>query len=285
MWIDGELLIPLDGSSLAENALPLAATVVGALDRPVRLLHIVSDYEGELTSTDVDRARELFREYGEKALRDCGISLDRARIDVDHGSPATRILAAAEHAAAIVIATHGRGGFRANIIGSVADKVIRGAQVPIFVAPGTAYKAVGPSQERPVLVALDGSEAAETALQYARDFAKGINAKVVLLQAYHVPPTVGIEFAYYPADYAYTLETAAREYLAEIVQPGEESFVVYAEAANAIVEVAHRLDAGLVVMASSGKGLARRLALGSVTDRVVHSIHRPLLIIPAGAEA
>ncbi|MCA9854405.1 MAG: universal stress protein, partial [Dehalococcoidia bacterium] len=45
---------------------------------------------------------------------------------------------------------------------------------------------------------------------------------------------------------------------------------------------AAQVDSGLVVMASSGKGLAERIALGSTTGRVMHSLHRPLLIIPTG---
>jgi len=112
----------------------------------------------------------------------------------------------------------------------------------------------------------------------------GVAAKlgrdVVLVRAYSVPPPAGAEFAYYPADWATQLEEAAATYLAEVALPGEKPFVVHGPAAQAVVDVSENVDASLVVMASGGKGLAKRIALGSTTDRVLHSLHRPLLILP-----
>jgi nucleotide-binding universal stress UspA family protein len=51
------------------------------------------------------------------------------------------------------------------------------------------------------------------------------------------------------------------------------------QAAAAIVEMASIVDPELVVVTSSGKGLASRIALGSTTERVAHSLHRPLLVV------
>lgn len=284
MWADGDVLVPLDGSSVAENALPLAACVARAIERPVRLIHVVSEQEGAWTNADVDRAREVFRDYGKGVAARSALAVDESRIDVAYGSPAGRILEAARNAAAVVIATHGRGGFRANIIGSVADKVIRAAEVPTFVAPGLSTPHTPGGATRPVLVALDGSGAAEVALEYARDFAEAVGAPLVLLQAYSLPPATGVEFVYYPGDYAETLAAGARDYLANIALSDEEQLVAFAEPSHAIIEAARKLDAALVVMASSGKGLARRLALGSTTDRVVHALTIPLLIVPPRAQ-
>jgi nucleotide-binding universal stress UspA family protein len=65
-----------------------------------------------------------------------------------------------------------------------------------------------------------------------------------------------------------------------VARPGEETVVAQGSPAAVIVEAAERLDAGLVAMASSGKGLASRLALGSVTERVMHTLRRSLLVLP-----
>lgn len=284
MWPNGEVLVPLDGSSVAENALPLAACVARALDRPVRLIHVVNEQEGVWTNADVERAREIFRNYGMEVAKRHGIEIDESRIDVDYGSPPARILEAARNAAAVVIATHGRGGFRSDIIGSVADKVIRGAEVPTFVAPGVSTPRAPGGATRPVLIALDGSDAAAAGLEYGRDFAEAIGAPRVLLQAYSLPPAVGVEFAYYPGNYAETLAEGARDYLAKVALPGEEQLVAFSEASHAIIEAARQLDAALVVMASTGKGFAKRITLGSTTDRVVHALSIPLLIVPPGAQ-
>lgn len=227
MWLNGEVLVPLDGSSVAENALPLAACVARALDRPVRLIHVVNEQEGVWTNADVERAREIFRNYGMEVAKRHGIEIDESRIDVDYGSPPARILEAARNAAAVVIATHGRGGFRSDIIGSVADKVIRGAEVPTFVAPGVSTPRAPGGATRPVLIALDGSDAAAAGLEYGRDFAEAIGAPRVLLQAYSLPPAVGVEFAYYPGNYAETLAEGARDYLAKVALPGEEQLVAF----------------------------------------------------------
>jgi nucleotide-binding universal stress UspA family protein len=76
------------------------------------------------------------------------------------------------------------------------------------------------------------------------------------------------------------LRAAAEEYLTQIAAPSEKALVEQGFPAAVIADAATRLDAGLVVVASSGKGLAARIALGSTTDRLMHSLHRPLLIVP-----
>jgi len=282
MWAQGDVLVPLDGSSLAEHALPLAALVSKVVGRPARLMYVVNQGEGFWTEQDVERARELFADYAERVMRQYGL---HGTVSVEYGSPAARILAASEGAAAVVIATHGRGGLRANLIGSVADKVIRGARVPTFVAPGVSFRPPDSPGTRPILVALDGSEHGERALTYARNIAQSLGAPIALLSAYRVPPPALAEFAYYPAEVAPMLETSLRDYLEGIARPGETQHIVMGEAAYAIVETARALDAGLIVMGATGKGLAGRLFLGSTTDRVVHSIDRTLLIVPPPASA
>ena len=107
-----------------------------------------------------------------------------------------------------------------------------------------------------------------------------MSRELVLFQSYWPVPPASTEFGYYPNDYAQQVEEAARASIAAVAQPGERSLVASGGAAEAIVATAEELDACLVVMASSGKGLARRLTLGSTTDAVLHHLRRPLLIIP-----
>jgi nucleotide-binding universal stress UspA family protein len=140
-----------------------------------------------------------------------------------------------------------------------------------------------PASDKPILVGLDGSDEAERGLAAARALAAKSGNSIVLLRTYSVPPPAGVEFATYPADFAQTLEMGAKEYLGSAAKPGEKTLVVMGDATTAILEAAEELDVALIVLSSSGKGLARRLTLGSTTDRVIHGTERPVLVIPREA--
>ncbi len=271
---NGPILIPLDGSSLAEHALVDAAWLQRVTGLPVRLIHVV-DHDG--TPEQRQETAERFRAYATAQAEKYGLT--DPVCDVVWGSPAKEILQAAETASYVVVATHGRGGFRAMILGSVADKVIRGSKVPVLVEPGTEAPEP-PGNGRPILVALDGSEEAERGLALARELARKSGLPLVLLRAYSVPPPAGIEFSYYPADLSATLEAAAKEYLQATAKPGERTVLVQGDAATAILEIGEQENVSLIVVTSTGKGLAKRLALGSTTDRVVHGTHRAVLVVP-----
>ncbi|HEY4669941.1 MAG TPA: universal stress protein [Tepidiformaceae bacterium] len=278
----GPILVPLDGSKIAENAVPVAAQLSRAWARPVSFFHVLEQSDTVIAPQDTDRARSAFIPYalhlGEKA----GLGPSDQSADIGWGPAAPTILAASEGAAAIVIASHGRGGFRSMFIGSVADKVVRGADVPVLVVPGIESPVA--IDAGPVLVAVDGSAEAERGLTAARDLAGRLGSELVLVRAYNVPPPVGAEFAYYPPDVLESVQQGAEEYLAQSAQPGERTVLAQGQAAQVIEESAEQLGAGLIVMTSRGKGLAARITLGSTTDRVMHAVERPLLVIPVPDE-
>lgn len=276
------ILVPLDGSETAERALPLAAAFATAYSAPLVLLHAVGDAEGVSKESEVAQASDLFATYAREAAGRAGAEVGEGAIQTVHGKAADVILDASKEARMVAIGTHGRGGFHATFIGSVADKVIRGARVPLLVVPGEeggAKLAAGP-----VMVALDGSEDSERALPEARNAARLIGRDVVLMRSFSLIPSVSVDITYYPPTYLTDLEDAARAYLHSLAEPGEKVQLMNGLPAEAIVAAAERLDAALIVMASAGKGLAKRLALGSTTDRVVHTVRRPLLIIPPPEE-
>lgn len=274
----GEIIVPLDGSALAENAIPAAAWLQRLYGAPVVFVHSAEHPakrpEAEAHSRDVfiAYARETATRHG---LAESGFSAEL----LEGGSAAAAVLNRASGAAFIVLGTHGRGGFRATFLGSVADKIVRGAEAPVLAVPGT-----GPAPAfdvRRVLVALDGSKEAEIALEKARDIAGRVGAEVLLARAYQVVIPVGVEFAYYTGEVTEGLEAEAVAYLRSVARTGERQLLLSGAAADAVVGAAREEDAGLVVMASQGKGLAGRIALGSTTDRVLHSLERPLLIVKA----
>jgi nucleotide-binding universal stress UspA family protein len=203
-----------------------------------------------------------------------------AKSHLAEGKPAATVLRyAREHqASAIVLASHGRGGFQATFVGSVADRIVRGAECPVLMVPATRESTL----RGPVLISVDGSENAEVALSAGRSLGEHLKAEVALVSAYRMPPPVGVEFSYYSPTMVDSFREATETYLQNTCQGNEKGYAAQGPAAMVIVETANSLDAGVVVMSSSGKGLAERITLGSTTGRVMHSIHKPLLIVPAG---
>lgn len=145
-----EVLVPLDGSELSEAALDPAAALAGALEVPLVLLRVVGS-RMELGSTYIPHAAKEYREQVAAERREAESYLDDvsqrlagrevqvAGTEVVEGPAARSILdrAVATGPAVIAMATHGRGGLRRMVLGSVTDKVVRAAVGPVLaVRPG-----------------------------------------------------------------------------------------------------------------------------------------------------
>lgn len=144
------VLIPLDGSQLAEQVLEPAVALATATEAEVELLYVVQQLvqegyvprSGQVTAL-LDQLREAEHQeqvraekYLEKlAERLRNLSCRVTTRVISHIRPAMAILdeASAGGVHVIALATHGRGGFKRMLLGSVADKVVRGATTPVFV--------------------------------------------------------------------------------------------------------------------------------------------------------
>ena len=256
----GPIVVPLDGSKHAEHALPQAALLARLYGAKVEFVHVV-DRDAAGGSEEFARATEVFAGYASGVAERWGIAQHEAR--TLKGSAAAVILEAATTASFVVIATHGFGGFRAMFVGSVADKVARRATVPVILIPGVGEPAaLDPT--RVVLIGLDGSEAAEKGLGLGREIAGKLGAPVALIRAWTIPTQASASafaYGYYPTqDIIDSIGTDAQEYVARIALPGERTLCVQGPPVAMIADAATHLDAGLVVVASSGKGLAARVA-------------------------
>jgi len=268
------ILIPLDGSKIAEYALPVAKRYTNITGAPLKFIHVL---DSDTPSEERAKAAATFQAYADRLAEEHG--LGKVECLVLAGSPADEVLSASVGASAIVLGSRGKGGFRAMVIGSVADKIVRGSAIPVLVEPGVDNPRV-PGGNKPIIVGLDGSDEAELGLETARMLAKQENLPVVIVRTYSMPPAVGVEFATYPADVATMMEDAAKSYLASVAKPGEKTLLRMGDATTAILEAAEEEDANLIVLTSSGKGLAKRIALGSTTDRVIHGTDRPVMVVP-----
>jgi len=271
-----QLLVPLDGSKPAEAILPVAREICEAFDLAPRFIAVLEGTEGPLSRDAPERADDLFTSY----VRDLCERYALSRPDVSTaavvGDPVETILHAAHDSTMLALASHGKGGFRATVFGSVADRVVRRSPVPALVVP--AVESPHGLSAGPVVVTLDGSPESERALPVGRDAAAKLHRAVVLLRSYSLIPLGGVQ--YFPLDYLETVEKDAREALEHLAHPGEAQELVNGPTVDAIVSAAERLDASLLVMTPSGKGLARRFTLGSTTERVLHRAGRPVLVLP-----
>jgi nucleotide-binding universal stress UspA family protein len=282
------VLVPLDESPLAEEALPWAAVVARARHQAVHLVSVYpfEDQLWELAKIDpsspLAHARESLQRYLGQVSQSPELVGLLVTTEVRAGEAAAEIAEAAEEGDAdmIVITTHGRGGFDASGRGSVADKLVRTARVPVLVVPPGAPKAALGS----LAVTLDGSSDAERALTPARALADASAAQLHLLRV--IDPDLGWRLAE-PELQALeeALRTAAEASLGEVSQPGDVAAVVRGKVAGTIIEYTKEHSCDLLVMATHGRTGRLRLDLGSVADRVVRLADRPVLLVPAAARA
>lgn len=274
MFESGPIVLPLDGSAHAEAAIPVAVALARLYEAPIRFVHVLDEPMVESPPRS-DPYRE-FAAYVDGLLMATDATPIAREVQLHQGSTARTILDAAADARLIVIASRGRGGFR-GVLGSVADRVVRGSSVPVLIVPAEGN---APLPGGTVVVGLDGSKTAEVGLEAARAIGAKLGARLVLVRAYSLPAGAGSPFMPYTVDLLTPMQEGAQAYLDEMANPGEQTYCLLSTAVDAIDRVARQENAVLVVMASHGKGFARRITLGSQTDRAMHSLHRPLLVVP-----
>jgi nucleotide-binding universal stress UspA family protein len=298
------LVVPLDGSEVAEAALPYAEELAGALGASLHLITVVEREPGGLFALAPEIREQLAQGQLEgvteylatiaRGLRSRGVVTDTETVETIAGHATEEILAAADRIAAsmVVLATHGRGGLERLFLGSVADKVMRSAHQPtLLISPHEDVPVRQAIQLRRIAVPLDGSPLAEAALAPAARLAAAAGARLVLLRVQPLPVITTMAYAYVPDLGAIEaeLEHLAQQYLAEI--QGRLPAGVVADLAvlrgvptATLAEYLQENAIDLVVMTTHGRGGVRRLALGSTADRLVR-LGLPVLLIRASEDA
>jgi nucleotide-binding universal stress UspA family protein len=287
------ILVPLDGSPFAEAALPVARALTKQTGGELRLVHVVE--VPEALSYPEYRAED--RAWGEQYLSELAAAESARASAVTTSVREGRILeeiheeAREWKAELIVMTTHGRGGVSRLWMGSVADRCVRSSSVPVLLVrphekPEMAAPPFAPSR---VVVPLDGSALAESALPHATALAKAFGARLVLLRG--IAQFGGFEAGHPPLDphHVESERAEAEGYLAERAAaprsagvPLEVSVLTEAGLAEAIVA---RAGGEVIVMTTHGKGGLDRAVFGSVADKVVRSAACPVLVVrPRRAE-
>jgi nucleotide-binding universal stress UspA family protein len=292
-----KVLVPLDGSRLAEHSLVYLDALRSMGESQVQLLSVVDEAEDfESLKPEESRLREenllstYLREVSADIKQHLGIDVETR---VVAGSPANAILDEAEKYAPdlLVISTHGRSGISRWRLGSVADKVIRGAACnTLVVGPkaaerGTWLDARIMDAFKSLLVPLDGSALAESALPVASNFAESYGASIHLVRVVAIPTTAdGMGGGAYMPDLLDTLIDSAKAYLkstaANLIQAEVKTDVLVGGAAWQLEDYVAANNIDVVIMTSHGRGGFVRTALGSVTDRLLGGAAPVLVVRP-----
>jgi len=288
------VLVTLDGSKFAEAALPYGVLLARAKEATLRLLSVVvTDFDGLFPRRDglasvveagaCESGTAYLRETAER-LRPSGIEVET---ETAVGDAAREILRAAQSpgVAFMVIATHGRGTLGRWMLGSVADKVMRLAACPTLLVPPRAMVDESPRLRR-LLVPLDGSELAETALPIAGELARATGATLSLVTVTpfltrvldwggeYIPEIPALETEM--ADRAMERLGALRAKVPAGVQV--ETEVLRGTAAAELEAYANRQRTDLTIMSTHGRGGISRAMIGSTAERLVHA-GIPLLLV------
>jgi nucleotide-binding universal stress UspA family protein len=298
----GRVIISLDQSELSEAALPFGLLLARTLGASIELVHVIDDPQLAAVPGQFIAAPPGESDPYLKAVARRLDAADRLTLTVRVGDAADEILslAAGAESAMIAMATRGRGGLSRMLLGSVADKVVRNATVPVALVRGSEHIVAPEHRLTSLLVPLDGSETSALALPVATELARRSGAALHLLRV--VEPVAIAGTAGYPldaglmssnvyADLISDLERDAREYLdAESRARHREGYVVSTRvvvgtAVEEILNVADEVGADAIVLASRGRGGIQRVVLGSVATGVLQRGVCPLIVVPARVAA
>jgi nucleotide-binding universal stress UspA family protein len=291
------IVVPLDGSVLAEVALPYAEELAGRLGSEVTLLYVSELTDGRhqhmgqsylrKVAADTEQGAKTYLEApAKKPVRVKSVTLS--------GDPPEEIVryADSQESALIVMATHGRSGIKRWAVGSVADKVARATERPVVLIRG---KGARPDIREKcllnrVVVPLDGSTESEAVLPYVEALASQLRSGVVLLQVipagYQTVSPEGFPgYIAFPEDQMESTRAYAMDHLNKVCarlkqkQVSATAEVRSGVPANEIMKLADEINADLVAMSTHGRSGVGRLAFGSVADRVLHDGNTPLLLV------
>jgi nucleotide-binding universal stress UspA family protein len=293
------ILVPLDGSKLAEAATAPAASLAETLGAPITLLHIIEkDAPQEVHSdhhlTKSDEADTYLKDVAAKAFaKDLKVETHVHTAEVKDVAASIIQHASEEfNPDLIVMCAHGQGGFRDMIFGSIAQQVLAGGQTPLLLLRPKSAKS-HPFTLRRLLVPLDSESIHDESLHYALELAKVYSAELYLLTVIPTYRTLtGKEAAVssmLPATSSAFLdiqEETAKEHLQghldEFLAAGYNvnAEIGRGDPAEVIVATAARVQADLILLSTHRKAGMNAFWARSVAPNVVKKTHIPLLLVP-----
>lgn len=300
------LLVPLDGSELAERALPYAEELAKHLGSDVILVNVRGPAENpdnpehrvylndKVATIEQDIKNSPALPSGEKVKVESAIIGSLGLLN----HPAEEILnyAEKENISLIVMATHGRSGIKRWVLGSVADKVARASKCPILLIRANTVVPESIHLDK-ILVTLDGSKVGEAVLSEIEYTAPKFKAEINLLNVVEPPYHISVYSAMgyyggggivrvpYTAEEMKPLKAVAEKYMKNVsdnltAKGIKTSFEVrVGSAGEEILKAEGEVHPDIVVMLTHGHSGFGRFDHGSIADKVLHAGNTPLLLV------
>jgi nucleotide-binding universal stress UspA family protein len=289
------IVVPLDGSQLAERVLPVAAKLAAQDGARLCLVRAPVTEKMYLPAADgygLLYPEQYFGAANAEALEYLKIVQSRqaghgftVAGEVVEGDPASVIVDTARlnRADLIAMSSHGYSGLTRWILGSVAERVLRAADCPVLVLRSS-------EPIRRILITLDGSKISEHVLEPALELARTVGASVCLLRAVPEPSLVELsELDEFETGLGqrilYEHREEAEQYLAARAEPFEHARVPASclvrpgPAASVILKTIEEQAIDLVAIATHGRTGLRRWIYGSVTEKILHSVGCSMLVV------
>jgi nucleotide-binding universal stress UspA family protein len=293
------ILVPLDGSKLAEQVIPYVQLFQENLGSRIELIQVIETASHELENSGyrayLDRlaatrqadSKNYLQELAER-MRESGVAVSWT---VRQGDPTTIIKAEAELEPSTLIAmgTHGRSGQTRWWLGSTTDKVIHASTNPLLIIRSREQEIIKPRVRlNNCIVPLDGSALAEQILPHVLSVAKAFSLKVVLVRA--IPEIDSHYWELFPEAYDEDRDGQARQYLTGISEDLHQQGVTDTEVrllhghpASTLADFVRQTPHNLTAMTTHGLGSSGlyRWTMGTVTQRVIGHSRDPVLVVRA----
>ncbi|MDR3627854.1 MAG: universal stress protein [Ignavibacteriaceae bacterium] len=293
------LLVPLDGSALAESVLPVALQLAKKINVSITFIHMIESdapktIHGQRHLTNPEQAEQYLHSIASSELFK-GITVDIHVHDISIKSVSQSI---SEHSKElnqdlVIMCTHGSGGLHDLLFGSIAQQVISLGNIPVLLVNPSQKKINAFEKFENFLIPLDGNPEHEHVLEYSTLLAKLCNAKIHLLIAVpHFGTMSGKLTAanrLLPGTTTKMMDmivSDAEEYLANLKKRLEASGLKVSvstsrnDPADAIAETVKIVNADLIILGTHGKKGADAFWEGSVTPKISRSSEIPLLLVP-----
>jgi nucleotide-binding universal stress UspA family protein len=284
-----KILVPLDGSPVGDAVLHQVRRLLMRDDAEVLLIRVIPEELVDGNTWIPEHTTEDVRRHIERVCKELVDAGARAFFQIRTGEPAAAILREAEEfdPSLIVMSSHGRSGIARWLLGSVTERVLRGARHPVLVST-TKQETPADTELRfaRILVPLDGSALSASILPLVTEFAKTYEASVVLQHV--LPDLAAIPSAYSAVPSALPSMDDGHAVLAPYVTQLENAGVPVSarvhidRVAARLLDTAEEEKVDLIAMTTHGRSGASRWLFGSVAEKVLRHSPVPILALRTG---
>lgn len=292
------ILVPLDGSQLAEAVIPFAIGLASSTGGAITLLHVLERHAPDKVHGQQHLTRETdAHDYIESVAircRNAGVMAGGHVHNVATGDVAASIAAHAEELGAglIAISTHGSGGMRKLLIGDIAQQTLRRSNTSLLLVRPDPAGGARPFSCRELMIAIDPADHGEVALPTAVSLARACGAHLHLVTV--IPRPAGLPLRrraaaiFAPGATRAVLELEREDAVAYLEDKRNElkekgiDCSVEVRTGDPVVEIGgmlQRKNADLLVLATHGQAGLGALLAGSFAPRIMSKARFPVLLV------